>query len=103
MRAFVRPEHAIIAEALLLMPRQFLLENHCWFGGGTAIVLKLGEYRRSADVDFLCADQAGYRELRQAAQRRGVAAFFSGDVTALREIRTDQYGIRAALVLKGQT
>jgi hypothetical protein len=85
------------------MPRQFLLESRCWFGGGTAIVLKLDEYRRSADVDFLCADQAGYRELRQAAQARGVAAFFKGDVTALREIRTDQYGIRTMLLFKGQT
>ena len=102
MKKYARPEHTIIAEALSLMRAEFLLTNRCWFGGGTAIVLKLGEYRLSADVDFLCADTEGYRELRQAAQRDGIAAFFDGPMTALREIRTDQYGIRAALEFKGQ-
>ncbi|MDB5526206.1 MAG: hypothetical protein JWM58_3969 [Rhizobium sp.] len=92
MKTYIRPEHKIIVEALSLMRTAFLLENRCWFGGGTAIVLKLGEYRRSADVDFLCSDQDGYRELRQAAQRDGIAAFFDSPVTLLREIRTDQYG-----------
>jgi len=54
MKEFKRPEHRIIAETLGLMDRDFLTTNQCWFGGGTAIVMKFGEYRRSLDVDFLC-------------------------------------------------
>jgi hypothetical protein len=72
MKEFKRPEHRIIAKALGLMDREFLTANQCWFGGGTAIVMKLGEYRRSLDVDFLCADADGYRELRTRATERGV-------------------------------
>lgn len=34
------------------------------FGGGTALVLQLGEYRESVDIDFLCALGAN-RELAE--------------------------------------
>jgi hypothetical protein len=76
MKEFRRPEHRIIGEALALMDRDILTANKCWFGGGTAIVMKFGEYRRSLDVDFLCADADGYRELRTHAVERGMRAFF---------------------------
>jgi len=33
--------------------------------GATRIVLELDEYRESADTDFLCADAAGFRALRE--------------------------------------
>ncbi|WP_292360441.1 nucleotidyl transferase AbiEii/AbiGii toxin family protein [Mesorhizobium sp.] len=80
MKAFGKPEHRIIAEALGLMDREFLAATQCWFGGGTAIVMKLGEYRRSLDLDFLCADADGYRELRTRASELGVRAFFPESV-----------------------
>ncbi|MGK6315362.1 nucleotidyl transferase AbiEii/AbiGii toxin family protein [Neorhizobium sp. DT-125] len=85
MKTFLRPEHRIIAEALALMDHACLLANECWFGGGTAIVLKFGEYRHSLDIDFLCASAAGYRELRTAATERGLAAFFPETVKGLRD------------------
>ncbi|MEH0072719.1 nucleotidyl transferase AbiEii/AbiGii toxin family protein [Pannonibacter sp. Pt2-lr] len=43
------------------------------FGGGTAIVLQLDEYRESVDIDFLCASQEGYRLIRQAVFGAGLA------------------------------
>lgn len=43
MKEFRRPEHRIIGEALALMDRDILTANKCWFGGGTAIVMKFGE------------------------------------------------------------
>ncbi|AZO31319.1 MULTISPECIES: nucleotidyl transferase AbiEii/AbiGii toxin family protein [Mesorhizobium] len=99
MREFKKPEHRIIAQALGLMDHGFLIANHCWFGGGTAIVLKLGEYRRSLDLDFLCADADGYRELRTAAVERGVRAFFPEPVEAVRDFQVDQYGLRTVVRL----
>ncbi|RAZ93165.1 hypothetical protein DPM33_04210 [Mesorhizobium hawassense] len=102
MKAFGKPEHRVIAEALGLMDRDFLTANQCWFGGGTAIVMKLGEYRRSLDLDFLCADAGGYRELRTRASERGVRAFFREPVEGIRDFQIDQYGLRTVVRLKGQ-
>jgi hypothetical protein len=102
MKEFKRPEHRIIAEALGLTDRHFLTANQCWFGGGTAIVMKFGEYRRSLDVDFLCADADGYRELRTRAAH-GVKAFFPEPVEAVRDFQIDQYGLRTVVRLKGQS
>lgn len=102
MKAFGKPEHRIIAEALGLMDRDFLTATQCWFGGGTAIVMKLGEYRRSLDLDFLCADAGGYRELRTRASELGVRAFFPEPAEAIRDFQIDQYGLRTVVRLKGQ-
>ena len=73
----------------------------CWFGGGTAIVLDVGEYRLSKDIDFLCADVDGYRELRSAVAAQGIAALFGRDVRQERDVRTDQYGIRTVVSVAG--
>ncbi|AZN99032.1 hypothetical protein EJ066_18865 [Mesorhizobium sp. M9A.F.Ca.ET.002.03.1.2] len=102
MREFKRSEHRIITEALGLMDRDFLIATQCWFGGGTAIVLKLGEYRRSLDIDFLCASAGGYRELRTSAVEHGVRAFFPEPVEPVRDFLIDQYGLRTVVRLKGQ-
>lgn len=102
MFEFKRPKHVIIAKALGLMDHDFLIANQCWFGGGTAIVLKLGEYRQSLDIDFLCSDPDGYRALRMAAVELGVRAFFRKPVEAVREMRIDQYGLRSVVQLDGQ-
>lgn len=102
MAIFKLKEHRIISEALLLMNRDLLFTNKCWFGGGTAIVLKLDEYRRSLDIDFVCSDPDGYRELRSAAVELGTRGFFRKPVEALREFKVDQYGLRTAIELHGQ-
>ena len=100
--AFVRPQHNVIAEALRSMDTPFLERARCYFGGGTAIVLQNGEYRLSLDVDFLCADPDGYRELRIAALERGAQAFFGPDIETVRPFIADQYGIRGRFSLRGQ-
>ena len=71
-----------------------LLRCGCWFGGGTALVLEMGEYRLSKDIDFLCANQDGYRELRSRVVAGGSAALFKPPVVEERAFRSDQYGIR---------
>lgn len=99
---FIRPEHNVIAEILRSMNSNRLLTSRCFFGGGTAIVLKYGEYRKSLDLDFLCADVGGYRELRNAFFEEGVGALFAPAVKSLRDVRADGYGIRLLLEYKGQ-
>jgi hypothetical protein len=102
MKTFQRPEHENLVAALRLADIDSFAKNKCWFGGGTAIVLKYGEYRISLDVDFLCSDANGYRELRNAAVRFGNEAFFPPPIEPLREFQTDQYGLRTALRFNGQ-
>lgn len=99
--AFVRPEHQIIAGLLAGIDGRFLLESRCWFAGGTAIVLKLGEYRRSLDIDFLCADIGGYRRMRELLSGTNATALFPDGVSFVREPRADAYGIRLFLDYQG--
>ena len=101
MAEFNRPEHRAVAAALRAMDHDLLSSCKCWFGGGTEIVLELGEYRLSKDIDFLCADMAGYRELRAMAVERGAAALFGGSVREVRSLRSDQYGIRGIVAAIG--
>ncbi len=98
---FERPHHQRIAELLACLDAPFLLDAECYFGGGTAIALQLGEYRESVDVDFLCASTDGYRKLRQAVFTRGLDALTSTPLTALRPLRTDQYGVRTIVQVGG--
>ena len=99
---FQRPHHQVIQSALLSMDQALLERCHCYFGGGTAIVLLHSEYRLSLDVDFLCADVDGYRELRSQISEHGASALFGPDVQVAREFRSDQYGIRGYLTLQDQ-
>ena len=95
--AFSRHEHAVIARVLGALRSDFLLEAECWFAGGTAIVLKHDEYRLSQDLDFMCSNQKGYRELREAVTMKGVDGLFTRDVRLLRDFRCDQYGLRSII------
>jgi hypothetical protein len=83
------------------MKGELLESAHCYFGGGTAIVLALEEYRESLDIDFLCESAAGYRELRSAVFDGGIGALFRSPPKQLRDTRMDQYGIRTFLELDG--
>ncbi len=97
---FKREHHQKISEVLQRLDAQILKDHACYFGGGTAIALMNGEYRESVDIDFLVSDLTGYRALRELLTGpEGMAAITkSGRELALaREIRTDQYGIRAML------
>jgi hypothetical protein len=99
---YKRPQHAKIALALSAMDVPLLQEAKCYFAGGTAISMQLDEYRRSDDIDFLCADADGYRRLRESVFDHGLKEIFPHGIDMLREPRSDQYGIRAILRVDGQ-
>lgn len=97
---FERDAHRCIALVLQALRADLLVERQCWFGGGTAMTLRFGEYRESLDVDFLVSDPQGYRDLRTAlAQAGGLAPILrSGQsLEQTRRLRADQYGLRTQL------
>ena len=94
---YVRARHKAVDKILGRLDAAFLLRAKCFFGGGTRIVLELNEYRESADIDFLCSDREGYRALRSAVRSDSLGALACAPLELLREIRTDQYGMRAVL------
>lgn len=99
---FSRPHHQCIEKLLPNFNRELLQEAQCFFGGGTAVVLLLGEYRESVDIDFLCASKQGYRLLRNTVSQNGLGALLKQPVKHLREVRADFYGIRTFLEVEGQ-
>jgi hypothetical protein len=100
---FKRPHHQRIATFLQSLNSQLLSENHCYFGGGTAITLCFGEFRESVDMDFLVSDLGCYRTLRQLLTGpEGINAIRTPEAMALqqqKEIRADQYGLRTTLMV----
>jgi len=102
---FERPHHRRIARVLESLDGDRLRVLQCWFGGGTAIALRQGEYRESVDIDFLVRDADGYRQLRQRLVGAGnIDALLRAGVGGIgmdRDIRADQYGIRTVLLVEG--
>ena len=102
---FERPHHQRIAHVLQPLDGAVLAQHACWFGGGTCIALKFGEYRESVDINFLVSDAVGYRELRQLLTGLdGLAAITRQGAMPLelaREVRADQYGIRTQVRMDG--
>ena len=100
---FEREHHRRIAAVLAALDADVLAAHACWFGGGTAMALRYGEYRESVDIDFLVSDLAGYRVLRQlltGPAGLGAITRMGAVLTPLRELRADQYGLRT-LVREG--
>ena len=94
---FERQHHRDVALVLQALDPQVLAARHCWFGGGTAMALRYGEYRESIDIDFLVSDKPGYRELRQMLGGvHGLDPLLRPGMKLelARELRADQYGIR---------
>jgi hypothetical protein len=98
---FKREHHQHIHQVLLALDAAMLRSHHCYFGGGTAIVLRHGEYRESVDIDFLVSDIDAYRSLRQLLQtQQGLECLFGvgrGPLVTVPQVRADQYGIRSRL------
>ena len=94
---YKRDHHNRIQSLLSSLNIDFLTQTQCYFGGGTAIVLALDEYRESVDIDFLCASQEGYRELRNTIDNESLGEIFARPVELIREVRADRYGIRTYL------
>lgn len=78
-----------------------LAEYQCWFGGGTAIALRNGEFRESIDIDFLVSDQVAYRGLRQLVRDRGFDGLARTPLDVGREPSIDTYGIRGSVLADG--
>lgn len=102
---FERAHHQRIAQLLDTFDGPLLLKHGCLFGGGTAMVLRFGEYRESVDIDFLVSDLAGYRGLRERLTGpEGISGIVRKGVAApeqARDMRADQYGVRTRLRLDG--
>lgn len=94
---FERPHHRDVALVLQSLDPPALSQHQCYFGGGTAMALRYGEYRESVDIDFMVSNLAGYRELRQMlGSAHGLQPIVRTGIQLelAREIRADQYGIR---------
>ncbi|MGO3128158.1 MAG: nucleotidyl transferase AbiEii/AbiGii toxin family protein [Luteimonas sp.] len=87
---FDRPHHQRIAKALAAFDTDLLAQAHCYFAGDTAIVLQLDEYRESVDIDFLCADPAGYRLLRETVTSHTLGRLLRTPLPYARDIRTQR-------------
>jgi hypothetical protein len=97
---FERLHHQRVAHVLASLDADLLARSHCFFGGGTAIALRYGEYRESVDIDFLVSDIDGYRQLRQLLtgnQGLGALARQGSEIQQSAELRADQYGIRSSV------
>lgn len=92
-----RPRHRTVIRALAALDAAFLEQAQCYFGGGTRIVLALGEYRESADIDFLCSSREGYRALRGTVSNRSLGDIGRARLKLAREVIADRYGIRTVL------
>lgn len=110
---FERPHHRRVAHILRALDPDLLMRARCYFGGGTAIALQLGEYRESVDVDFLCSDKDGYRLLRNAITPPTLGAVLRAPVRHVRDVRTqrdkistflevDQTPVRVEFVLEAR-
>lgn len=91
---FERPWHQTVQLALEALNAPLLNETCCYFGGGTRIVMELGEYRESLDIDLLCSDIAGYRRLRSDITETSLGNILATPLVLAREVKADRYGIR---------
>jgi hypothetical protein len=94
---FRRAIHRHVITQLRLLDARFLEHCRAYFGGGTRIVLELGEFRESRDIDFMCADRAGYRALRETISESRLGRIATKDLKLSRDVRADNYGIRTRL------
>lgn len=100
---FSRAHHVRIARVLDALDAELLAASRCYFGGGTAIALRHGEYRESIDIDFLVSDKSGFSDLRQKVrQSEGFNALTRRPVAVLRPVVADQYGLRTLLDVDGE-
>lgn len=102
-----RPHHQRVMSLLNSLSVELLETTACYFGGGTRIVLELGDNYadtrgESLNVNFLCANQDGYRELRNQVSNKSLGDIFVHQPTLLRDVRADMYGIRTFVEVDSQ-
>jgi hypothetical protein len=100
-----REHHRRIVQVLRALDAEMLRAHRCYFGGGTAIVMKCGEYRESLDMDFMVSDIGCYRKLRQTLNTESglgkLLGVGDGPLDSVPAVRADQYGIRTRLKVDG--
>ena len=97
---YKRTHHQQIATILAYLNPLYLMEHQCFFGGGTAIALRYGEFRESVDIDFLISDIGLYGKVRNDIRDHHDLSplLLPGKTLELiRELRADQYGIRTVI------
>lgn len=94
---FTRPHHRRIERLLRKLPSDKLRRMECFFGGGTALALQCGEYRESVDIDFLCNNRDGYRELRTGIHAQGAAFLFADSVKLASDLRSSRDAVRCSV------
>lgn len=95
---FERPHHTRIAAVLEALDADLLAASKCYFGGGTAIALRHGEFRESREIDLMVSDKSGYFDLRERVRGAdGLNALTRLPLKTLRPVITDQYGIRTVV------
>lgn len=98
---FSREHHNRIRTVLESLDSELFGDTSCYFGGGTAIALRFGEFRESVDLDFMVSSTDGYRRLRELVKSSGFAALLTREIPVVREPVVDQYGIRTLLDVGG--
>ncbi len=85
-----------ILEILQSLDSQLLEDCQVYLGGGALSNLELGCYRYSQDIDFICSDIQGYRNLRVQIAQLGLQSLFSklDKIQLTSSPLMDQYGIR---------
>lgn len=96
---FELEHHRNVALVLQALEPRMFLDAKCYFGGGTAMALRYGEYRESVDIDFLVSDAEGYRRLRQLLGERDLNPLLREGLSLplARPVIADRYGIRTVV------
>ena len=98
---YKNPHHQRIERVLHALNPDVLTDCACYFGGGTAVALMLGEYRESVDIDFVCSSPDGFRTVRNLVSDTSLGALLRPGVelSRTRPVRRDQYGVRAWITI----
>ena len=85
-----------ILKILKNLNSQLLEDCQIYLGGGALSNLELGRYRYSQDIDFICSDLQGYRNLRVQIAKLGHQTLFRklDNIQLTSSPLMDQYGIR---------
>lgn len=94
MGSLRREEHRVVASVLAALDHALLEQAECYFGGGTQLALRFGEYRVSRDIDFLCSNRAGFRTLRECITQESLGPIAKRPLRLARELRADRDGLR---------
>lgn len=80
---FERPHHRDVALVLQSLEPQALADRHCYFGGGTAMALRHGEYRESVVATVVPDSPDSYQSEKVARSQGFQLRSFSSDTAAM--------------------